>query len=877
MIGQTIDRYRIESKLGEGGMGVVYKARDTHLDRTVAIKVLPPDKVSDPDRKRRFVQEARAASALNHPAIVAVFDIRSDGGIDFIVMEFVEGRTLDQLFPPKGLKTSQALHYGTAIADAVATAHRAGIVHRDLKPSNVIVTDDGRVKILDFGLAKLVEAANVSGEAETRVTPVTEVGVVVGTVAYMSPEQAEGRPVDSRSDIFSLGSMLYEMVTGERPFAGGPVLSKIIHEDPLPPSRIAPAIPPELDRVILRCLRKDPARRFQTMADLKAALEDVVAETTGAGRAAASPTVSGRRSPWVWTAVAAIPLILIGVYVARPVSPAPEGGAPLRAVPLTSTPGAKQSPSFSVDGNQVAFSWTGPHQDNSDVYVQQIGAGTPLRLTSDPAVDSSPVWSPDGRRIAFLRRQRALERYDLLLISPLGGPERKVTELAPRQEFSRPAPLAWCPDSSCIVVTDSMGPASPDALHVVSIESGDKRRLTDPPSGMLADSDPAVSPDGKWLVFRRSAFSGGLFRMPLGKDVTVAGEPVRLTSPDLSPYNPQWMPDSVEVVFSSRGALWRMNVAEGGEATRLPFVGEDGTMPMVWARPGQPTRLVYVRSFSDTNIWRVQTSSAGVATSLPPVVAIASTRRDDIPSFSRDGRVTFLSNRSGAAEIWVADADGANAVQLTSMRASPGFPRWSPDARWIAFHSNPEGQGDIFVIAAGGGQPRNVTNHPASEAFASFSRDGRWIYFSSNRTGQLTVWKVPVSGGAAVQVPQVTTGVMGVESPDGADLYYAENVSVDRSGPLMWLPLSGGAPVKVIDDAVSTGFAVIDTGIYYLHRADGEVRLRYFDFATRKSTEVTGNLGNVGLGLTASPDGRSVLYSRIDSSVDDVMLVDDFR
>ena len=217
MIGQTLDHYRIESKIGEGGMGVVYGARDTHLDRPVAVKVLPPDRVADPARKQRFVQEARAASALNHPNIVTIHDIRSQDGVDFIVMEYVEGKTLDERIPARGMRPTEALKSAVQIADALAKAHGAGIIHRDLKPSNVMVTEEGRVKVLDFGLAKLLEPADYSDEAATLTAgPLTEEGAVVGTAAYMSPEQAEGRKLDGRSDIFSFGSVLYEMVTGRK-------------------------------------------------------------------------------------------------------------------------------------------------------------------------------------------------------------------------------------------------------------------------------------------------------------------------------------------------------------------------------------------------------------------------------------------------------------------------------------------------------------------------------------------------------------------------------------------------------------------------------------------------------------------------------------
>src|SRR5881409_3936100 len=232
MIGQTLDHYRIVSKLGEGGMGVVYKAHDTHLDRPVAIKVLPPDKVADPARKQRFVQEAKAASALNHPNIVTIHDVGSCNGMDFIVMECIEGKTVGELIPPKGLRPAQAVHHAVQIADALAKAHGAGILHRDLKPSNVMVTDEGRIKILDFGLAKLVELVDSPSAATTLTAPLTEEGTVMGTAAYMSPEQAEGRTLDGRSDIFSFGSVLYEMVTGRKAFAGAnriSTLAAILH------------------------------------------------------------------------------------------------------------------------------------------------------------------------------------------------------------------------------------------------------------------------------------------------------------------------------------------------------------------------------------------------------------------------------------------------------------------------------------------------------------------------------------------------------------------------------------------------------------------------------------------------------------------------
>jgi len=425
---------------------------------------------------------------------------------------------------------------------------------------------------------------------------------------------------------------------------------------------------------------------------------------------------------------------------------------------------------------------------------------------------------------------------------------------------------------------------------VISLESREKRQLTRPQYPIAGDTDPAISPDGSWLVFRRNSapFIGELFRLPLGRGVVALGEPSRLTLASLDANNPTWMPDSKEILFSAKGGLWRLAVSGASAPMRLPFVGENGLMPVVSRpQPGLPSRLVYVRSHADSNIWRVDTSTAGSTASSPPVVAISSTRVDGTPQFSPDGsRVAFTSNRSGDLEIWLADVDGSNAVQLTSMGAVPGFPRWSPDGTLIAFHCNPEGQAEIYVIPATGGKPRNLTVHPGTDAFPSFSRDGRWIYVSSNRSGgDPVIWKIPSSGGDAVRVTN-SMGNSATESFDGLDIYY--NEAWDRPSPVWHLSGSGGVAAKVLDGIVLGNFTVLERGIYYIDRpprkavtdptdAAGEARLRYFDFATRRSITVAANLGEVGLGLTASPDGRTILYSRVDSSVDDLMIVDNFR
>ncbi len=537
---------------------------------------------------------------------------------------------------------------------------------------------------------------------------------------------------------------------------------------------------------------------------------------------------------------------------------------PAAAVPLTSLPGAVRAPSLSPDGNYVVFAWNGPKQDNFDLYVQQVGAGPPLRLTTDSANDGSPSWSPDGKTIAFLRRTPEGPGSEVRLIAPLGGPERGLTAIRPGMPIYRPLSLTWCPDASCVVATDSPGPGQPDALFAIAIDSGRRRQLTFP-QGLVADLDPAVSPDGRALIFRRDTtpFSGRLFRLPLNSATVPAGDPVALT-PTLSAGKAAWLPNSREILFDSRGALWRLDAYAGGAASRLPFVGQDGVSPIVSRTSDGRQRLVYVRSFVDGNLWRVDVVPPGAEAR--PVPAIASTRGDFTPSVSPDGRrIAFLSNRSGDSQIWASDVDGRNAVQLTTMQfsSSPGFPQWSPDGKTVVFHGDPHGRPDVIVVPAAGGEPRVLTASLPNGGYPRFSRDGHWIYFAVV-DGEARVWKMPARGGDAVQV---TAGpaVASVESRDRRHLFYVE--TANGLSALWRLPLAGGTPVKVLDRVVLSNFDVVDTGIFFIDRLPatgvpaGAARLQFFDFATGRSTTTAPDLGSVSFGLSASPDGRSV-YSR---------------
>jgi Tol biopolymer transport system component len=451
--------------------------------------------------------------------------------------------------------------------------------------------------------------------------------------------------------------------------------------------------------------------------------------------------------------------------------------------------------------------------------------------------------------------------------------------------------LAWCPDSSCLLVTDSPGPADGDALFAIAVDTGAKRRLTQP-GDRHADAAPAVSPDGLSVVFRRHStpFSGPLYRLALGSHAIPRGEATQLTAP-LNMPTATWMHDNRHVVYSAWRGLWRLDALKGGTPTRLAYVGQDGQSPVIAVTADGRERLVYIRSVADTNVWRLTTPEPGAPAPAPPVKAVASTRTDFTPGLSPDGRrLAFVSDRSGSAQLWVADADGAGEVQLTSLSfvGYPGHPRWSPDGRLIAFHADVRGRPDVVVVPAAGGPPRILTEQLANGGFPSFSRDGKWVYFSFMEGTEGRIWKMPASGGPPVRVTS-TRAAVAIESPAGDALYYV--TAADRPSPLWRMPLDGGAAVKLLDGVLNGNFDVVDRGIYYLERFQGpplaatasasppsaDVRLQFHDFSTGRVTTVARDLGLVGFGLCASRDGREVFFARVDSAIDELMVVDDFR
>jgi eukaryotic-like serine/threonine-protein kinase len=883
--GTKLGPYEIQSPLGSGGMGEVYRAIQNSLGRQVAIKVLPAEKVADPERKQRFVQEAKSASSLNHPNIITIYDIGQAEGVDFISMELVSGKALDRLIPRHGMRLNEALKYAVQIADALARAHAAGIVHRDLKPGNIMVNEHGLVKVLDFGLAKLTEAAPAAEDEATRtMRPTTEEGKIVGTVAYMSPEQAEGKKVDARSDIFSFGSVLYEMVTGRQAFHGdtkASTLAAILKDDPRPASQLVDGLPREVEKLISRCLRKEVNQRFQHMDDLKIVLEEMKEESDSGvlGTAAVAKTKPGYRLTWVLSLTAALLIVAAGLWF-RLKGGSPE--APLVAVPLTSYAGDEEQPSLSPDGTQVAFAWDGEKQNKSDIYVKQIGVEPPFRLTSDPAMNYSPAWSPDGGFIAFLR-ELSHDQTDIVIVPQRGGPERILSEIKGSMQLELYGPyLSWTPDSKWIVCPTPKSGERAWALHLFSTETGEQIQLTNPPNSEVGDVAPAISPDGRTLIFSRVSpdfYNLSLWMLHLGAGYKPSGMEEKIESPGMTNFGAAWLPNGREFVFTSgtgtNFALWRLAPSKGAVPRRLDL-GIAAAGPTI-SRLGN--RLAFEVFQYDLNIWRVDLKEPGKEPS-QPIRFISSTQIEDYPAYSSDGRrISFMSQRSGAQEIWICDGDGDGTRQLTSFGGAAIYgPSWSPDSQKVALTVALKGmKEDIYVVSAGGDVPRRMTTDPAEDKWPYWSHDGKWIYFSSTRSGREEIWKMPSSGGDAVQITR-TSGDIPQESPDGKFLYYMKGwpdaVSVWRAS------VDGNQEVKVLDSVHSEGqWAVAKEGIYFFRPPDkmGHSDICFYEFASGQIRKVLTIQRAVSTHIAVSPDGRTVLYPQSDESGSVLMLVDNFR
>jgi eukaryotic-like serine/threonine-protein kinase len=735
--GTRLGPYEILSAIGAGGMGEVYRARDPRLNRDVAIKVLPASFSADPDRLRRFEHEAKAAGVLNHPNVTAVYDIGAGpDGAPYVVQELLEGETLRAALASGKLAPRRTLEYAIAIAHGLAAAHEKGIVHRDLKPENLFVTADGNVKILDFGLAKLTEP--IGHDSLTNLptaAAATEPGVVLGTIGYMSPEQVRGKPADHRSDIFSFGAILYEMLSGARAFRGdsaADTMSAILKEDPPELSVSGQSTSPALERIVRHCLEKTPERRLHSAHDLAFELE---ALTQTSGTASALP---GRRA----ILPARLVLGLAALAAAAAVFLIGHRTATTRAVgleqrayrQLTNLAGAETSPALSPDGQTLAF--VRKFRGKYDIWVQRAGGQNPTDLITGCDKDSySPSFSPDGSLIAYGSQCAG---GGIFVMGATGENTRRLSETG-----SDPA---WSPDGKELVfnIEANWLPWSRNStseLWVAEVESGKTRKL------FGGDAiQPSVSPHGLRIAYwglRDGGSQRDIWTIPY-RGLAQGEKPVPVTQDPALDWNPVWSSDGRFLYFLSNrdGSmnLWRIPIDEQTGKTRGP--PEPRTLPareiygFALSRDGK--RLAYVASETAFSLERLAVDPATGSAIGQPVEILQISQPISNPVVSPDGALlAFDSLGSGQEDLFLIHTDGTGLRKLIADAPKDRLPSWSPDGKKIAFQSDRSGGWEIWTILPDGSGLTQLTHSGATLNYPVWSPDGRRIAATDNEGASL--------------------------------------------------------------------------------------------------------------------------------------------
>ena len=777
--GAKLGPYEIVAPLGAGGMGEVYRARDTRLQRDVAVKILPAELCRDADRRSRFEREALATGQISHPNILSIFDVGTQDGIPYLVTELLDGETLRERLNSGDVPIRKAIDFSAQIARGLGTSHEKGIVHRDIKPENIFLCRDGIAKILDLGLARFTEEAD--GPLNATVTQQTSAGAVLGTAAYLSPEQARGQAVDARSDLFSLGTVIYEMLAGQRPFQGrtfADLVSSILKEDP-PSFAPESKIPLALDRIVRRCLEKNPEERFQSARDLAFQLDSL---NTGTELRSGVIPFSGANDLETPRWHGGMRWLLAGLLFLTATFAAWWAGrrTPQRSVRtvqfqrLTDFYGMEETPSFSPDGKSIAFvaDTTGSRQ----IWVRLLAGGPPLQLTHDAGDHLAPRWAPDSATILYFTPPLAVSTQGTAWeISALGGVPRRLVDALSEMDVSHDGKsLAFFRLNAGRIelVRAGRDASNPQVLAQLPKQTGGRQ--------------PRWSPDDSAIAFVASQmrWSQNVF------SVTSSGGPLKQITHDSVLMNGYaWLSDSSGVVYSSsRGStllylptlhLWRVSL-RGGHEQQLTFGDEGDESPDV----DSLGRIVASHRRMSFDIWKFPVDSDPAENVRRAVRITRQTGQVQTPSPSPDGReLVFLSDTGGHGNLWIQTLATGQTRQITYAKEPGtvyGVPLWSPDGSNIAYariDSN-HGVGDIAYWLV---RPDGSENHAflSKGTTVAWSWDSRWIYYADYpvlQTGlSLRLMKISVPGGDAIEV-RTDSATAPAPGPDGSVLYYSREL-----------------------------------------------------------------------------------------------------
>jgi serine/threonine protein kinase len=840
MIGETISHYRIVAKLGGGGMGVVYKAEDLKLGRFVALKFLPDNLAKDPQALSRFQREAKAASSLNHPNICTIHEIGESDGRTFIAMELLEGQTLRHMIAGKALVIETVLNLGIEIADALDAAHFKGIIHRDIKPANIFVTNRGQAKILDFGLAKIAlgpESVALSAATIDAEEHLTSPGSALGTVDYMSPEQAQGKSTDARTDIFSFGAVLYEMITGQRAFNGDSMastLSAILRDQPKPAAEIVQGVPRQLNKIVARCLQKDPNRRYQHAGDLKIDLQQLKEEPASGDSEVTQERKAGlTMARWSWLA-ATVACIAISYTVGWWLH-APQASPPWKLTRLTNDTGLSDFAALSPDGKLVAYASDRSLDGEPDLYIKQVAGGQPIRLTSDGAGNTMPDFSPDGSRIVFRSNRDGGGVYE---IPAFGGDARLLARDGLNPKFS--------PDGSQVaywVGNEGVADTVPGSgtVWVVPTGGGPPQRIG---PNLTAARYPIWSPDGKHLLligytsakaYQDSSIDWWLAATN-GDNALKTGAHEAFVQAGLQAHSPTrnlpipgcWSPTAKTVTFSIASGdtdnLWEIGVSPrtgrvSGVLKRLTTGA--GNELNASCTPGGA--LAFTNVETRTDLWSLPFDlDSGTPKSALERITRSPAFRFYV-SLSNNGRyAAFDSDQSGRENIWIGDLVTGKESSVASSSFVQRFPVINASGTKVAFSVYEEDKRVVYASAPGGtpeklcegclratdwsrdektvlvfgGNPYQVNvldlashhqtpllKHPNySVLYGRFSPDNRWVSFTvrtePNR-GYIAIAPVdgpkPIPDSAWITIAPSEAQDWANWSPDGKTLYFTSS------------------------------------------------------------------------------------------------------